>query len=188
MVIVRSLYVALFSTAALAAACSSSGTSQSSDSTVPADSATGASPEGFCGRQCIADDHDRCIAFANRFSDAFLAAYEVCGDDPKCIEPRLDAAARTPRQLRFAGDYCKACEDGAAACVDAFFVHDHPGGTLAQLSDARLDVVDQTCMGKITAETGAAGLKKLTCNLDLTTCELPILEEDTKSTAICRKK
>jgi len=120
---------------------------------------------------------------------AFLAAFEVCGDNPKCIEPRLDAASRTPRQARFASDYCKACEGNAQTCVDSFFLHDKPGGSLAQMSDARLDVVDQTCMGKIESDDGGAGgLKKLTCSLDLTTCELPILEQDAKNTTICRKK
>jgi hypothetical protein len=179
------LYSAIFASFALVACSSAGGSSQSSDGT-NGGSATGVSPEAFCDSQCIDADHDACMTFATRFSDAFLAAFEACGDDPGCIQPRLDAAKRTPSQDRFASAYCKACDD-ADACLQTFWQHDQAGGPLAQLSDARLGVVSDTCLSKLDA-SGGAGMGKLTCELSLTQCELPILQEDLKNTAVCRKR
>ena len=73
------------------AGCSSSADSGASSS-VDGTSPTGTTPDGFCAKKCIADDRDKCVAFAGRFSDAFLAAFEQCGDNPGCLQPKLDAA------------------------------------------------------------------------------------------------
>ncbi|HEY8073974.1 MAG TPA: hypothetical protein VIF62_07690 [Labilithrix sp.] len=178
----RPLYFASFSLLALA--CSSKpGASQSSDGTDP--STTGTSPEAFCEQECIPDDHDKCMQFATRFSDAFLAAFEQCGDNPACVEPRLDAAPRTDRETKFANDYCAVC-GGGNACAASFFQHDQPGGSVAQLSDARLDEVEQKCFPSLSPADG--GIGAALCQADFATCVIPFLEEDVKTTVVCRQQ
>lgn len=178
----------IVASSALVFACSSAGGTASSTDATTGGSATGVTAEAFCASECIDADHDRCMTVATRFSDAFLAAFRACGDDPKCVQPRLDAAARTPAQDRFAADYCKACA-GDVACVTTFWQHDKPGGSLAQLSDARLEEVGSTCLGKLASDAGSGDeLQGALCQITFTQCALPLLQEDLKNTAICRKR
>lgn len=147
------------------AGCSSSadsGASRSVDGTSP----TGTTPDGFCAKKCIPDDRDKCVAFAGRFSDAFLAAFEKCGDNPACLEPKIDAAPKTERQQKLAADYCALCECDPSA----FYAERGAGAPIESLSDARLDAVEEKCF---------ADLKPgLTCDLTFTTCIIPVLQED----------
>jgi hypothetical protein len=124
------------------------------------------------------------MQFATRFSDAFLSAYASCGDNAACVEPKLWAAPKTDRQTKFAGDFCALC-GGGAACVSAFYTQDGPGGALVQLSDARLDTVEQQCFPKLTPADG--GISGELCQVDLATCVLPFLQEDAKQTVVCRQ-
>ena len=181
----KSLYCASFAllVVAIAACGTKSGTSQSSDATEP--SATGTAPEAFCEKNCIPDDHDRCMQFATRFSDAFLAAFESCGDVTACIEAKLDAAPRTDRETKFATDYCATC-GGGASCAAGFYQHDQPGGALAALSDARLDDIEQKCLSTLKNDAGG-GLGADLCAVDFDTCVIPFLEQDAQTGTICRQ-
>ena len=156
------------------AACSSSAESGSSSS-IDGTSPTGKTPDGFCAKKCIEADRDKCVAFAGRFSDAFLAAFEQCGDNPACIEPKVDAAPKTERQKKLAADYCAICECDEAA----FYAERGAGAPIKSLSDARLDTVEEKCF---------ADLKPgLTCDLHFTTCIIPVLQEDLENaTLVCR--
>lgn len=167
------------------AGCSSSadsGTSSNVDGTSP----TGTTPDGFCAKKCIADDRDKCVAFAGRFSDAFLAAFEACGDNPACLQPKLDAAPKTERQEKLATDYCAKCAGGAlgvdpATCASTFFGDDGPGSAVMSFSDARLDGVEEKCFAQL--KPGLA------CELTFRTCVLPILQEDLgNATLVCRQR
>jgi hypothetical protein len=169
--------------AVVVAACSSSpGTSQSSDGTAP--SATGVSPDSFCKKTCIDDDYGRCMAFATRFSDAFLVAYEACGDNPSCIQPKLDAAQRTARQGTFAAAYCAKC-DGSSSCASTFWQEGNPGAGVLQMSDARLDDVTAKCLAGGVADAGA---QSLGCRADFDLCVLPFLEQDVENATICHAR
>lgn len=173
--ITRLLLAAPFVLVAVACGGTNGETSQSSDPN---------SPESFCSRQCIPEDQDRCQAFTSRFNGAFLSAFEACGDNPKCIEPKLDAAARTDRQNKLAADYCAQCSPSSAeSCATKFFVHDQSGGPIASLSDSRLDQIADGCLPKL------EGQSTLTCELEWTTCVLPFLQEDLKGDGvICRQR
>lgn len=157
------------------------GTSTSANATSP----TGTTPDGFCAKKCIAEDRDRCVDFAGRFSDAFLAAFDACGDDPACLQPKLTAAPKTPRQDKLASDYCSRCAGGVAGpdpetCATTFFGDRGPGEAVLSFSDARLDAVEEKCF---------EGLKPgLACELTFRTCVLPILREDLGATLVCRQR
>jgi hypothetical protein len=156
-------------------------TSTSSNATSP----TGTTPDGFCAKKCISEDRDECVAFAGRFSDAFLAAFDACGDDPACLEPKLDAAPKTERQQKLAADYCAVCSSSVGApdpttCAAAFFGTDGPGAAVESFSDARLDGVEAKCFPEL--KPGLA------CELSFRTCVLPLLQEDLGATLVCRQR
>jgi len=155
--------------------CSSapeSGTSSDADGTSP----TGTTPSGFCAKKCISEDRDKCLAFAGRFSDAFLEAFETCGDNPGCIEPKLDAAPKTARQEKLADDFCAKCECDSAK----FFDEGEAGSTLLSFSDARLDAVEEKCFPRL--KSG------LTCGLSFGTCVIDFLKEDLGASVVCRAR
>jgi hypothetical protein len=166
------------------AGCSSadSGASRDVDGTSP----TGTTPDGFCAKKCIADDRDKCVAFAGRFSDAFLAAFDSCGDNPACVQPKLDAAPKTERQEQLAADYCAKCAGGIGApdpetCASTFFGDGGPGAAVLSFSDARLDGVEEKCFAEL--KPGLA------CELTFRTCVLPLLREDlADTTLVCRQR
>lgn len=170
----------LFSFALVACSSSNEGTSTSSDATSP----TGTTPDGFCAKKCIAEDRDRCVDFAGRFSDAFLAAFDACGDNPKCLQPKLTSAPKTERQEKLAADYCARCAGSVTSedpetCAAKFFTDDGPGEAVLSFSDARLDGVEDKCF---------ADLKPgLACDLSFRTCVLPLLSEDLGATLVCRQ-
>lgn len=155
-------------------ACGSAdpGSSTSVDGTSP----TGITPDGFCAKKCIADDRDACVAFAGRFSDAFLAAFDSCGDDPGCLEPKLDAAPKTERQEKLAADFCARCECESGS----FFAKGGPGSAVQSFSDARLDAVERECFADLRPG--------LACELSFRTCVLPLLQEDLGATLVCRAR
>lgn len=167
----------------LVTGCSSSADGTSTD--VAGTSPTGTTPDGFCAKKCISDDRDKCVAFAGRFSDAFLAAFDACGDNPACLQPKLDAAPRTERQEQLASDYCAKCAGGIkgddpATCATTFWSKDGPGSAVASFSDARLDGVEEKCFAQL--KPGLA------CELTFRTCVLPLLQEDLGATLVCRQR
>jgi hypothetical protein len=178
----KSFSLLSFAVIATLAACTSSadsGTASNVDGTSP----TGTTPDGFCAKKCISDDRDECVAFAARFSDAFLAAFEACGDNPACLQPKLDAAPKTERQERLAAEYCAKCAGGIggedpATCPGTFFGADGPGASIEPFSDARLDGVEEKCI--------AASKPGLACKLSFVTCLLPLVEEDLGARLVCR--
>jgi hypothetical protein len=179
------LHLTSFVVLSLLAGCSSSSSDSGARSDVAGTSPTGTTPDGFCAKKCIAEDRDECVAFAGRFSDAFLAAFETCGDDPSCLQPKLDAAPKTERQSALASDYCAKCAGGLtgedpSTCAAEFWTKDGPGAAAASFSDARLDGVEEKCF---------ADLKPgLACELSFRTCVLPLLQEDLGATLVCRTR
>jgi hypothetical protein len=157
------------------------GTATTSNATSP----TGITPDGYCAKTCIAEDREKCLAFAGRFSDAFLAAFDTCGDDPACLQPKLDAAPKTERQKKLAADFCAICATGPAApdpaaCASDFFGESGPGSAVESFSDARLDGVEEKCFAEL--KPGLA------CELTFRTCVLPLLQEDLGATLVCRQR
>jgi len=153
-----------------------------SDGTTPAPSDAG----GFCARQCIEADQPACESWAKDLSDAFLLAFEACGDDPACIDPKLQAAALTDRQRRLADDYCEPCGGTSdPTCVDRFWTEDGPGDTLRMFSDEKLDEVESTCFPALSKNKGSLMAKEM-CALSLSTCTLDFLKE--LGTVVCRTR
>lgn len=171
----------LLSFALVACSSSNDGMSTSTSATSP----TGTTPDGFCAKKCIEEDRDRCVAFAGRFSDAFLAAFDACGDDPACLQPRLASAPKTERQERLASDFCARCagsvtSDDPATCAAKFFADGGAGEAVLSFSDARLDGVEEECFPNLRPG--------LACELSFRTCVLPLLQEDLGATLVCRQR
>jgi hypothetical protein len=164
---------ASFLVVGVVAGCSSADPGASSD--VDGTSPTGTTPDGFCAKKCIPEDRDKCVAFAGRFSDAFLAAFDACGDNPGCLQPKLDAAPKTERQEKLASDFCAKC-----GCSTPFYAEGGAGASIQSFSDARLDGVEEKCFPELK--------EGLTCELTFATCVIPLLEEDLGATLICRQR
>jgi hypothetical protein len=179
----------------LSVACGSAdeGAARDANASTPPPAASGggggggkaAEPGTFCSRTCIAADQARCEAWAADYSDAFLSAFETCGDNPACITPLLEAAPVNERQQAFAKAYCAPCTDvSTPSCVDDFWKPDGPGDTLRWLSDARLDAVEAECLPELAKNAGSMMASTL-CGLSFSTCKLRTMKLD--ATVICRQ-
>ena len=141
-------------------------------------------PKTFCDRTCIAADQPRCDDWAADHSDAFIAAFETCGDNPACITPLLESAPVNERQALFAKAYCTPCSDVTTpSCVDDFWKADGPGDTLRWASDARLDDIEAQCFPELAKNAGKLTASVM-CGLSFSTCKLGVLQQE--ATVVCR--
>lgn len=151
---------------------------------VPADATVA---ESYCTRTCLAADVDNCLGWASNHSDAFLRAYETCGNDVACLELEVTPAPRTAAATELARTYCARCADpgGTEACVAGFY-DGQTGAGWAPLvyADAKLDEIGATCFADREEGKGSSLTLPL-CQMDLNQC----LKDRLPSTrVICRPR